>query len=959
MAKKKRKGVYARDIDRLNRWFAVVAIITLASVMWMIWDDYAAPWKSYQRQFRVIQNEVTEQQLLDEEAGIDQEKLAELATQRDAAEQTLSEQADTIAALEATLAPLRTKLDLADQNLRFSRSEYDSVRWRFEEARKHAGDEGATSEREAMELAAADIATYAAEVEELTLAITAADEELAALNADRDTAAGEIATMNREIERLRGRLDALRFDWAYYLRNAPFMDGLNPSLRINQVVLDDIRFDLNFTDAPQVDRCESCHLGVRSAEYETYEQPFASHPRLDLFVADTSIHPAGEFGCTACHGGKGHATSFTSAVHTPDNEIEAERWHEELGWEHVELWEWPMRSGDEIEAGCVKCHVDDTWLPDAPKVEYGLELIEKLGCYGCHQIDRWDEARKRGPDLSHLSVKTDAEWAYNWLMDPKSFRPETPMPRFFNLANTSDEYWTERNKVEAEAIVSYLFDSATPIELDKAPASDATTGEALFNSVGCLGCHQVGDFDNAEDLAPEDARFAGLRHHGPNLSGMGSKVNADWLFTWVTNPNHYWAETVMPQLRLSDSEAADITAYLMGLDKPGWDEATIPSTDAALRDEVALEYLVQQLPSAAAQARLDGLDDNAKRIYLGERLINRYGCAGCHTIPGFDSVGRIGTSLSDWGSKAVAQLDFGLQDLEHGRRAFLEEKLRQPRIFDEGRVRGNQELLRMPNFDLTEREIDAIATAIVGFTDQQMRPEAKPERTPRHQAIAAGRKVVDEFNCRGCHIIEDRGGALRGVIADNMVESGEVNNRAAGLSFGPPNLRSQGARTQPDWLYRFFKTPTTVRPWLRARMPTFPFTDQQLNDLTAYFAALDEVPYPFEAVFTGNHEFPVHLVSEGGTLAAALQCEACHFFAGKEPRADPKNWAPDLALARDRLRPDWINGWIKDPQSLQPGTNMPQFYSDLSPGRGFWTPLGNDPQVEIDALVAYIMSIGK
>jgi hypothetical protein len=31
----------------------------------------------------------------------------------------------------------------------------------------------------------------------------------------------------------------------------------------------------------------------------------------------------------------------------------------------------------------------------------------------------------------------------------------------------------------------------------------------------------------------------------------------------------------------------------------------------------------------------------------------------------------------------------------------------------------------------------------------------------------------------------------------------------------------------------------------------------------------------------------------------------------------------------------------------------------LEPGRGYWGPLNNDPQAEIDALVAYIMSIGN
>ncbi len=41
----KRKGVYARDIDKLNIIFAAVAIASFLSVVWMIWADYSREWK--------------------------------------------------------------------------------------------------------------------------------------------------------------------------------------------------------------------------------------------------------------------------------------------------------------------------------------------------------------------------------------------------------------------------------------------------------------------------------------------------------------------------------------------------------------------------------------------------------------------------------------------------------------------------------------------------------------------------------------------------------------------------------------------------------------------------------------------------------------------------------------------------------------------------------------------------
>ena len=37
--------------------------------------------------------------------------------------------------------------------------------------------------------------------------------------------------------------------------------------------------------------------------------------------------------------------------------------------------------------------------------------------------------------------------------------------------------------------------------------------------------------------------------------------------------------------------------------------------------------------------------------------------------------------------------------------------------------------------------------------------------------------------------------------------------------------------------------------------------------------------------------------------------------------------APNLILAKERLRPEWMLEWMIDPQTVQPGTKMPNFFS--------------------------------
>lgn len=56
------------------------------------------------------------------------------------------------------------------------------------------------------------------------------------------------------------------------------------------------------------------------------------------------------------------------------------------------------------------------------------ELISPL-----EDLETPGNLRKVGPSLRHLSSKVGREWLYDWIRDPKHFRPSTKMPKFFEL----------------------------------------------------------------------------------------------------------------------------------------------------------------------------------------------------------------------------------------------------------------------------------------------------------------------------------------------------------------------------------------------------------------------------------------------------------------------------------------------------------------------------------------------
>ena len=55
--------------------------------------------------------------------------------------------------------------------------------------------------------------------------------------------------------------------------------------------------------------------------------------------------------------------------------------------------------------------------------------------------------------------------------------------------------------------------------------------------------------------------------------------------------------------------------------------------------------------------------------------------------------------------------------------------------------------------------------------------------------------------------------------------------------------------------------------------------------------------------------------------STAAPCLKCH--ATGDPAHDKTATAPNFLLAKERLKPDWVERWILDPQAVSPGTAMP------------------------------------
>ena len=953
MAKKKDDTQYLYNIPRLNIVFAITSVGLLLAVLLMFADDYTREWRDYQREYRSIQIENASVELEAKRSEIDSTQLTAIEDKISEAELLVEEREEEIESALDNLSSLEDDWYRIDQKYRFAKSEYDAFKYSYEMQLEDDLISEAEHSKIEMDNYSAIMASSKNEIELNEVEKKNANSVLDKLNVELSDSKIELDKLNSDIEKIELFLSQIGPSFVNdYFRNMPMLDFIQPSEKVIQVVVADLHENLNFLTVPRVDRCQTCHLAIDKPGFEDAEQPYTTHPNLDIYVDRTSPHPLSDFGCTTCHGGLGRSVTFKDSYHTPGSEEQKEEWIEKYNWLEPHYWDYPMYRADLIESSCFKCHKQQAEVVGAETLNAGVDLIKRLGCFGCHKIEGFTELRKVGPNLTKISSKVSKEWTYKWVKNPKHFQSKTRMPRFFNLLNNSTPEDMSSNDVQARAIVDYIFANSQLDSYSRIPRrGNRNRGETLVKNLGCLGCHKLGNTYNTND------KILSRREFGPNLNGLGSKLNTAWLYHWLKDPEQYFPETVMPRLRLSDQEAADITSYLLSINNEEFDNTPLPLENEEKLNELTFEYLKRNMLRSEADAMLASMSSIEKSEFVGEKLIGRYGCFGCHIIPGFENAQQIGTDLTEEGSKIIARFDFGFVDIEHSKEEWIFNKVKTPRIFDNGKVKQFDEKLKMPNFGLSDEKTNAVLTAIMGFTKENVASTKMRNLDSHELKVHEGLRLIQERNCRGCHKIENEGGAIIPVINAVMMKSGFTEEEA--VSFSPPNLQGEGEKVQPDWLFRFVKDPSEIRPWLQVRMPTFYLSDEDALAIEQFFTHASKQDFPYR--YTEKTKMSGKILRDAQMLVSKdyFACFSCHMQGAKKPEGPVTDWAPDLALASDRLRPEWIPKWIRNPNLIQPGTKMPTFFDpEFFDESGPDDILDGDEDIQIQVITDYILQLG-
>ncbi|QDT34347.1 Cytochrome c [Thalassoglobus polymorphus] len=498
----------------------------------------------------------------------------------------------------------------------------------------------------------------------------------------------------------------------------------------------------------------------------------------------------------------------------------------------------------------------DDYKPDAKR---GEDLFAKRGCLACHS--KQDEAfagvtADFGPDLSkiHEKIKPGEDgfnWLYTWIKQPSLYHTRTKMPDLYLDTYTEGEttidpaadiaaYLLEGGAREFPALpkpendLGLVFDhdfsleKAKSIGLGEEGFRGLLIQEVIQGSAAQRAQVQIGENWEDRPLVPGDIVIS---INGTSLKSIqelkeivhNAKVGEEVKLVVLRN-----RKEITTRLFVS-TPADDLVLLYLGksLDKPGvektLEQRRFPVTSDMFEDNKTPANFIKGDEIELAPLSMDEEVspeewEKRKLVYIGRRTIARYGCYGCHDIPGFETARPIGTALQDWGHKDTSKLAF-----EH-----IHEFLHH-----------HGEISETPASEDAHGDDHHGSAALGTSTAARMEKIVKDSK-------AGDPNVTDQD------------------LTEAMLYKSAISHGRAGFLW--QKLRQPRS-------YDYKKTET--KNWdERLRMPKFPFNPEQIEAVSTFVLGLVAQPPAPEFQFQPNKE--QEAIFGGERLLAKFNCTGCH-----------------------------------------------------------------------------------
>ena len=476
----------------------VCSVLLFLSLGWALYDELIGqrPWKAQQARFvRLYESYLKKlgpRQAAAEKTVFASPEFRKIDQELKAAEQAANPR---IRQIEAELSAVRQQLAAIKDPFQDTRARIAAIMYEVDHAGP-GGKKGLRNDIQEIKKGPFRVA-FAGKTENLSFDdLERRFTELKSREAKLVAEQAEVTKPVRELRKLRGEFLGERLEGLSQEQIA----GLRRKMETFRVEIKQIHVE----EASLVDRCESCHLGIREPVTLTAadmggHREFVSHPNKTLLA----IHDPERFGCTPCHNGNGLATASAEQAHG-----------------RYQHWLWPLFAKENSEAGCLQCHFNDRVLEQAPVLNRGRDLFQVKGCVGCHRYEGFDR---------------DADA----LADVRK--------QIQSLQNRQKE---DRLEGDRETKAGDQAESNQDAQRHYAQAESLRVSASNIDA-------RIAELDQKAKFLMQDQKKV-----GPNLKDVRLKLRKEWIPVWLKDPPAFRPGTKMPRFRLSEDEIRALSAFV-------------------------------------------------------------------------------------------------------------------------------------------------------------------------------------------------------------------------------------------------------------------------------------------------------------------------------------------------------------------------------------------------------------
>lgn len=172
----------------------------------------------------------------------------------------------------------------------------------------------------------------------------------------------------------------------------------------------------------------------------------------------------------------------------------------------------------------------------------GKALVEQNKCGDCHKMQGpavktiAEVMKRKAPDLFYAGSKFNRDWLVGFLQKPTKIRPAGTV--YLNHMKTEGDQdkitdpplcASKLSKGDAEAVADYLMTLKDP-EMKSGAAklgkfSKARARLTMMKKQPCTACHVL------------PGKGGGVSC--PTFEGIGSRLNPDWMYSFIKDPQHW------------------------------------------------------------------------------------------------------------------------------------------------------------------------------------------------------------------------------------------------------------------------------------------------------------------------------------------------------------------------------------------------------------------------------------